>query len=143
MMNKDPLHTTPGLRSPEDDAVGVGGLLRQLMREVPELFTKELALAKAELQHNLATLKAGTAAVAAGAIVMLAGFVILLLAAVYGLALVVEPWLAALIVGGVTVVIGFIMLQSGKKQFQPTHLAPDRTLHAMQQDKDTLKRKMP
>ena len=142
-MNKDPLHTTPGLHTVEDDAVGVGGLLRQLMREVPALFTKELALAKAELQQNLATLKAGTAAVAAGAIVMLAGFVILLLAAVYALAMVVEPWLAALIVGAVTLVIGFIMLQSGKKRFEPTHLAPDRTLNAMQQDKDTLKRKLP
>jgi len=142
MMNNDPLHDT-GVHPSENDALGVGGLLRQLMREVPELFTKELALAKAELQHNLATLKAGTAAVAAGAIVVLAGFVILLMAAVYALALVVAPWLAALIVGAVTVVIGFIMLQSGKKQFEPGHLAPDRTLHAMQQDKDTLKRKLP
>jgi len=142
-MNKDPMHATPGLHTPEDDAVGVGGLLRQLMREVPDLFTKELALAKTELQHNLAALKAGTAAVAAGAIVVLAGFIILLLAAVYALAMVVEPWLAALIVGAITVVIGFIMLQSGKKQFEPAHLAPERTLHAMQQDKDTLKRKLP
>lgn len=142
-MNKDHMHATPGLHTPEDDAVGVGGLLRQLMREVPDLFTKELALAKTELQHNLAALKAGTAAVAAGAIVVLAGFIILLLAAVYALAMVVEPWLAALIVGAITVVIGFIMLQSGKKQFEPAHLAPERTLHAMQQDKDTLKRKLP
>jgi len=137
------MHATPGLHTPEDDAVGVGGLLRQLMREVPDLFTKELALAKTELQHNLAALKAGTAAVAAGAIVVLAGFIILLLAAVYALAMVVEPWLAALIVGAITVVIGFIMLQSGKKQFEPAHLAPERALHAMQQDKDTLKRKLP
>nr|WP_225778129.1 phage holin family protein [Pseudomonas sp. Marseille-Q3773] len=142
-MNKDPLHTTPGLHAAADDPVGIGGLLRQLMREVPELFTKELALAKAELQHNLATLKAGTAAVAAGAIVILAGFIMLLLAAVYALALVVQPWLAALIVGAVTLVVGFIMLQSGKKQFELGHLAPDRTLHAMQQDKDTLTRKLP
>ncbi len=139
-MNNDPL------KSPAphvDDQLGVGGLLRQLMREVPELFTKELALAKAELQHNLNTLKAGTAAVAGGAIVLLAGFIILLLAAVYGLATVVEPWLAALLVGGITVIVGFVMLQTGKKQFEPTHLAPDRTLNAMQQDKDTLKRKLP
>ncbi|MBF8780495.1 phage holin family protein [Pseudomonas fulva] len=138
-MNTDPLNPTPQ----NDDAVGIGGLLRQLMREVPELFTKELALAKSELQHNLNTLKAGTAAVAAGAIVLLAGFIILLLAAVYALANVVDPWLAALIVGAITVIVGFIMLQSGKKQFEPSHLTPDRTLNAMQQDKEALKRKMP
>lgn len=142
-MNKDPLPATPGVHAPTDDPVGVGGLLRQLLREVPELFTQELALAKAELQQNLNALKAGTAAVAAGAIVLLAGFIIVLLAAVYALAMVVEPWLAALVVGAVTMVIGFIMLQAGKKQFEPGHLTPDRTLHALQQDKETLKRKLP
>lgn len=142
-MNKDTLHTSPGLHAADSDPVGVGSLLRQLMREVPELFTKELALAKAELQHNLNTLKAGTAAVAAGAIVLLAGFIIVLLAAVYALAMVVAPWLAALIVGAITMIVGFVMLQSGKKQFEPGQLAPDRTLHAMQQDKDALKRKLP
>ncbi|WP_449432473.1 phage holin family protein [Pseudomonas putida] len=143
-MNNDPLNQTPPLgHVHSDDQLGVGGLLRQLMREVPELFSKELALAKAELQHNLDMLKAGTAAVAAGAIVLLAGFIVLLLAAVYALALVVAPWLAALLVGGVTVIIGLIMLQAGKKQFDPSQLAPDRTLHALQQDKETLKRKLP
>ncbi|HDS1737189.1 MULTISPECIES: phage holin family protein [Pseudomonas] len=142
-MNNDPLQTTPAMHTPAEDTLGVGGLLRQLMREVPDLFSKELALAKAELQHNLNTLKAGTAAVAAGAIVILAGFIILLLAAVYALATLVEPWMAALVVGAVTVIIGFIMLQAGKKQFDPSQLTPDRTLHAMQQDKDALKRKLP
>ncbi len=143
-MNRDPLNPDNPLdpHAAHTDP-SIGGLLRQLMREVPELFTKELALAKAELQHNLNTLKAGTAAVAAGAIVLLAGFIILLMAAVYGLATVVQLWLAALIVGVITLVIGFIMLQSGKKQFEPSHLTPDRTLNAMQQDKEALKRKLP
>ncbi|WP_434771940.1 phage holin family protein [Pseudomonas entomophila] len=142
-MNHDPLNPTPPVTPQAEDSVGIGGLLRQLMHEVPALFTKELALAKSELQHNLNTLKAGTAAVAAGAIVLLAGFIILLLAAVYALATVVAPWLAALIVGAITVIIGFIMLQSGKKQFEPSHLTPDRTLNAMHQDKEAIKRKLP
>ena len=74
----------------------MGGLLRQLMREIPELFTQELALAKAELQRNLNALKAGTAAVAVGAIGRLAGFIILLLAAVYALSMVPCPGLQRL-----------------------------------------------
>jgi hypothetical protein len=142
-MNNDPFDTPHDRVDPvrHDDA-SIGGLLRQLTREVPELFTKELALAKAELQQSLTTLKAGIAAVAGGAIVLLAGFIILLMAAVYGLGTMMQMWLAALIVGGITLIIGFIMLQSGKKQFEPSHFTPDRTLHAMQQDKDALKRKV-
>jgi len=142
-MNKDPFETSLDSTLPGSaDNTSIGALIRQLTREVPELFTKELALAKAELQESLTTLKAGVAAVAGAAVVLLAGLIILLMSAVYGLATIMELWLAALIVGGVTLIIGFIMLQSGKKQFEPAHLTPDRTLHAVQQDKDALKRKM-
>lgn len=142
-MNGDPFDTPRATDPAGQDNASIGGLLRQLTREVPELFTKELALAKAELQASLTTLKAGTAAVAGGAIVLLAGLIILLMAAVYGLGTVMQLWLAALIVGVITLIVGFVMLQSGKKQFEPSHFTPDRTLHAMQQDKDALKRKMP
>jgi xanthine/uracil permease len=126
---------------PDPDA-SVVGLLRQLAREVPALFTKELALAKAELQASLTTLKAGIAGVASGAIVLLAGFIILLMSAVYGLSIVMAPWLAALIVGVVVMIVGFAMLQAGKKQFEPSHLKPDRTLDALNKDQEALRRRV-
>lgn len=129
------------LSAPEQDA-SVVGLLRQLSREVPDLFSKELALAKAELQASLTTLKAGIAGVAGGAIVLLAGFIILLMSAVYGLSMVMAPWLAALIVGVVVMIVGFVMLQSGKKQFEPSHFKPERTLGALNKDQEALRRKV-
>ena len=73
---------------------------------------------------------------------MLAGLVILLMAAVYGLALYVAPWLAALIVGAVAMIAGFVMVQSGKKQLEPSQLAPERTMHALNKDKDAIQRKV-
>ncbi len=130
------------VHAPEGD-VSVIGLLRQLTHEVPALFSKELALAKAEMEHNITTLKAGVAAVAGGAIVLLAGFIVLLMAAVYGLSTVLQPWAAALIVGGIVVVIGFVMVQAGKKQFEASNLRPDRTLNALDKDQQTLRSKMP
>ncbi|WP_287815953.1 phage holin family protein [Pseudomonas sp.] len=146
-MNNDALNTPPGTTA--DSPTGephenptIGALLRQLSREIPELFSKEVALAKAELQQSLTTLKAGVAAVAGGAIVLLAGLIILLLSVVYGLSTIMAPWAAALIVGLVTLIIGFIMLQAGKKQFGASHFTPDKTLHAVRQDKEALKRKI-
>ncbi|MFJ7797161.1 phage holin family protein [Pseudomonas sp. NPDC096950] len=141
-MNRDDSEL-PGSRpltQPEDPSMI--SLLRQLSREVPALFTKELALAKVELQSSLNTLKAGVAAVAGGAIVFLAGFIVLLMSAVYGLSLFMAPWVAALIVGVVVMIIGFAMLQSGKKQFEPSHLKPDRTLDALNKDQEALRRKV-
>jgi len=144
-MNRDDLDvpgSKPSTTTAGADDVSIVGLLRQLSREVPALFTKELALMKAELQSSLTTLKAGIAAVAGGAIVLLAGFIILLMAAVYGLSTMMAPWLAALIVGVVVMIIGFVMLQSGKKQFEPSHFKPDRTLDALNKDQEALRRKV-
>jgi uncharacterized membrane protein len=144
-MNRDDLDvpgSKPTTTASGADDVSIVGLLRQLSREVPALFTKELALMKAELQNSLTTLKAGVAAVAGGAIVLLAGFIILLMSAVYGLSTMMAPWLAALIVGVVVIIIGFVMLQSGKKQFEPSHFKPDRTLDALNKDQEALRRKV-
>lgn len=124
--------------SPEQDS-SVGGLLRQLTREVPSLFTKELALAKAELTESLRATKAGAASVATGGAVLLAGFIILLMSAVYFLATMMEPWLAALIVGVVVVVIGMIMVSAGKKKFEASSFKPDRTIHSLQKDKEAVR----
>jgi len=142
-MNREDLdrQRTPSMTAADHDS-SVVGLLRQLSREVPVLFTKELALAKAELQASLTTLKAGIAGIAGGAIVLLAGFIILLMSAVYGLSIVMAPWLAALIVGVVVMVVGFVMLQSAKKQFEASHFKPDRTLDALHKDQEALRRKM-
>jgi len=124
--------------NPEHDN-SVGGLLRQLTREVPSLFTKELALAKAELNESLRATNAGDASVATGGAVLLAGFIILLMSAVYFLSTMMEPWLAALIVGVVVVVIGMIMVSAGKKKFEASSFKPDRTIHSLQKDKEVVR----
>ncbi len=117
----------------------VGGLLRQLTREVPSLFTKELALAKAELTESLNATKAGVASVATGGAVLLGGFIVLLMAAVYGLSLFMQQWLAALIVGVVVMVIGAVMVSAGKKKFEASSFRPERTIQSMNKDKEAVR----
>jgi hypothetical protein len=135
---------TPPLRAvPREDDHSIGGLLKQLAREIPLLFTKELALAKSEMRENLRTTGAGVAAVATGGAVMLAGLVILLLAGVYGLSLVMPSWLAALIVGAAALLVGWAMVAAGKKQFEPAALKPDHTLHSLHKDADAIRGRTP
>ena len=129
--------TEPGVRAENDTSVG--GLLRQLTHEVPSLITKELALAKAELSESIRATKAGAASVATGGAVLLGGFIVLLMSAVYGLSEVMEPWLAALIVGGVVVVIGLIMVSAGKKKFEASSFKPERTMNSVNKDKEAVK----
>jgi xanthine/uracil permease len=132
--------TTPNI--PPEGETSALGLIRQLAHEVPALLSKELALAKAEIRESIEATKAGLAAVGGGAVVMMAGLIIVLLAAVYALANIMQPWLAALLVGVIAMVIGFIMIQSGKKQFDASHLTPERTVSSLQKDKDAIQRKV-
>lgn len=123
----------------DESATGIGGLIRQLGREVPSLVTKELALAKVEITEAINATKTATGAVAGGGAVLLAGFIVLLQAAVYALNLVMDAWLAAFIVGAVVSVVGYAMIQAGKKKFEPSALKPERTLHSLQKDKAAIK----
>jgi hypothetical protein len=117
----------------------VPGLLRRLADEVTTLFAQELALLKSETTTAVNDVKTGIVSVATGGAVAFLGAIFLLLAAVYGLSEVVQPWLAALIVGGVVTLIGLIMLMTGKKKVEPSALRPRHTEAALRKDANMIK----
>jgi putative superfamily III holin-X len=118
------------------------GLLRRLVDEFSVLFRKEIALAKAEAVQSFSHLKAAAISMASGGAVLFAGLLVLLAAAVLGLSHVVADWLAALIVGGLVSIVGFVMINSGKNKFDSSSLKPERTQRALQQDKEMVERRM-
>jgi hypothetical protein len=117
------------------------GLLSQLADELTTLLRKEVALARVELSDALSHAKTGITSVAAGGAVLFAGLLVLLAAAVLGLSNVLEPWLAALIVGAVVLIIGFVMLQMGKSKLEPSAFRPERTQSALRKDKEMVQRR--
>jgi hypothetical protein len=46
-----------------------------------------------------------------------------------------EPWLAALIVGGAVTLIGIILVVMGKSKLSAKNLQPQRTIASLQDDK--------
>ena len=116
-------------------------LLSRLVNDITALFRNELALAKAEFSKAATNAKLGVAGMAAGAAVLLAGALSLVAAAILGLAEVIEPWLAALIVGVALGVIGFVMLQSAKKKLEPSALSLERTQHSLRRDAEVVARR--
>jgi len=115
-------------------------LVRRLADEVTTIFTKELALLKVETTSAIEDTRAGIGAMATGGAVLYAGFIFLLLAAVLGLALVMDAWLASLIVGAVVAIIGGIMLASGKRKLEPAAFRPEHTQASMRKDREMIKR---
>jgi len=128
-----------GLRSAEVRDESTPNLLHRLVNDVGMLFAQELALLKSETARSIGDLKTATVSMAAGGAVAFMGAFFLLLAAVYGLSNVVEPWLAALIVGGVVTLIGVIMLATGRRKLEPAAIAPRRTAAALRKDTEMIK----
>ena len=118
----------------------VPGLIKSLADDVTQLFAQEIALAKVEVSSAVSDAKTGLVSLAIGLGVLFAGFIVLLMAAVYGLALVVEPWLAALIVGGVVALVGVVLLMKAKKALNPKAMVPDRTINSLRRDEAMLRR---
>jgi hypothetical protein len=124
----------------ERGADSIPELIRNLATDLSDLLGKEIALAKAEVRENVNEVKTAIGAAATGGAIALAGLVILLLSAVYGLSNVVEPWLAALIVGAAALIIGYIMVKGAQKKMSANSLAPERTIESAKKDTETLKR---
>jgi hypothetical protein len=113
----------------------ISGLFSDLAREIAHLLRSEVALAKAEVTEKLSQATNGAALVAAGGLVACAGVLFVLAAAALALALVVEPWLAALIVGLVVVGAGIATMLVGRARLRPANLQPQRTMETLREDK--------
>jgi len=134
----DPRHDGNGTgRSP----ASVTTLLRDLADDAAVLTRKEVALARSEIEQAISGLKTGLVSTATGGGVLFTGILFLLLSATFGLAIVVDFWLAALIVGGIVTLIGLIMVMAGKRKLQAEQFRPDRTVDAMHKDREMLQRR--
>jgi fatty acid desaturase len=117
------------------------GLLSRVFSDFTALLRNEVALAKSELSESTTRAKAGLAALIGAVATLLAGSLALLAAIILGLAEVVAPWLAALIVGVVVTGVGVALLAAAKKKLVPPHIEIDRTRAAVRSDVDVLARR--
>lgn len=124
----------------ERSADTIPDLVRNLATDLSSLLGKELQLAKAEIRESASAVQTAVGAVATGAAIAVAGLVVLLTSAVYGLSNVVDPWLAALIVGAAALLVGYMMVRAAKEKMSAHSLVPDRTAESVKKDKETLKR---
>lgn len=117
------------------------GLLRRLTDELSRLLRQELALAVAEISRSMRVMLGAAASVAVGGAVLFMGLLAMLAAAVLGLATVLHPWLAALLIGATVAVVGIVLVLLGIRSLDPANLKPARTTESLRRDKDVLTRR--
>ncbi len=126
----------------EHDHHTIGDLIMRLTYDLRHLLVQEIKLAKTEVSEKVTQVNRGIVSLAVGGLVLYAGFLGLMTAAIFGLALVMDLWAAALIVGLVVAIIGGIMLLVGRNRLHPDNLELKRTKESLREDKEWLKHKM-
>ena len=119
-----------GRSTPEQESAP--GLFSRLINDASALLRSEIALAKSELSEAATNAKLGLAALAVAFAVLLAGAQTLIAAIILGLAEVMEPWIAALIVGAILAAVGALMLATAKRKLLNRPIP--RTQDSLQQD---------
>ena len=123
----------------------IGELFGELSQDMALLVRQEAQLAKTEMQTKLSRVTGDLVSLAAGGVVALVGglavtaAIILLLIDPIG----VKPWLAALIVGALLGIVGWVMLQRGLKDLKRTDPTPRRTVETIKEDIQWAKEQRP
>jgi len=121
------------------DEASIGELFRQLAQDSTTLIRQEVALAKTEVRENvkvaardMTMIAVGGAIAAVGALVLTAFLVILLGS------LLLNYWLAALIVGLLFVVIGGTLAWTNVNRLREAEMKPEHTIESLKEDKEWL-----
>ena len=125
---------------PNGDEQSVGELVQRMSQQTATLVRQELRLATVELQEKGKRAGQGAGMFGGAGLVALYGVGALIAAAVIGLGTVLEPWLAAVIVGAVLLVVAGVLALSGKRKVdEATPPLPEQALESTKRDVDEIK----
>jgi hypothetical protein len=119
----------------EVDDQSLAELTRRLTEQTSALAQKEVELAKAELALKGKQIGIGAGAFGAAGLVALYAVGALVATAILALAIVLDAWLAALIVGvGLAAIAGVLALTGKKKVEEGTPPAPEQAIESTKTD---------
>jgi uncharacterized membrane protein YqjE len=109
-------------------------LLQVIIADIQEIVRSEFRLAKAEVQEETSKVARSGVPLAIGLLLGLYALGFLLLAAVHALSIVVDAWLAALIVSFVVAVISAILVSVGRNRLKGVKVVPEKTTRTMKEN---------
>jgi uncharacterized membrane protein YqjE len=115
-------------------------ILQEIVNHVSEILRSEIRLAKTEVQQDVSQyVKALAYLVVAGVLACFAfGFV--LLGAAFALQTAVPAWLAAVLVGALTGIVGAVIYSLGRNRMKILRLRPNRTLQTLEDNASWIKK---
>ena len=122
------------------DARSIPQLLDHALRQASELFSEEIALARAELSEKVARAGRGATMIAFGGLLAMPAIVVILIAiAMLLVGWGVEPWTAYLATGVGTLVLGVLLAWLGARRFSAEKLKPRATIEEIRRDRNAVR----
>jgi membrane protein DedA with SNARE-associated domain len=113
----------------------IADIFKDLLAQLTTLVRNEGELARAEMSEKVDQAVRGVILLVGGAVLLIPALVILLAAGVAAImATGMEPYWAALIVGGAALVVGLILMLAGRGSMRLESLAPRKTMHQLRRD---------
>jgi membrane protein len=130
-------------QTPPDGEVSTGELVKQMSEQVSTLVRDELKMARLELARKGKFAGFGIGMYGASGLVALYSIACLLAAAIIAIAGVIQPWLAALIVGLVLLVVSAVAALIGRSRMRrATPPMPEQAVEGTKADVEEIKERM-
>ena len=120
----------------------IKSLLAEVFTGINTLIREEMRLVQAESSEKLSEAMTGFVSLLVGLLVAFTALIVLLQALVLALSNVMAPTYAALLVGGVVVLVAFILIQQGQSKIKAGNLMPERTMRSMREDREMVMEKV-
>jgi uncharacterized membrane protein YqjE len=112
----------------------VAEVLQDIAANIQEIVRSEFRLAKAEIQIEAAKATRSGIPLLVGVLLALYALGFLLLAGVHALSIVVEPWLASLIVGVGVLIVSSILVSVGRNRLKEVKVVPEKTVDTVKEN---------
>jgi hypothetical protein len=129
----DRKETRIGQEHPQDER-SLGELLNSAAHDIGQLMRQELELAKVELREEAGKASKAGAKMGAGAVIGHLALLLASFAAAWGLAEVMHPAWAFLIVAVVYGIVAAVLFAAGRKQFREMSTVPRQTVETLKED---------
>jgi uncharacterized membrane protein YqjE len=118
----------------------LGALVHDLSTKIPELVRSEVRLAQAEMTEKGKRAGLGLGMFSGAGVLAFLGLATLIATAILALALVLDPWLAALVVAAALLLGAGLLALLGKNQVvEATPPMPERAVDGLKEDLATVK----
>ena len=119
---------TAPIRQTTSNGRTMSEVLQDIAANIQEIVRSEFRLAKVEIHEETTKAVRSSIPLVIGVLLSLYALGFILLAVVHALSMVVDAWLATLIVGAGVLVVSMILVSVGRKRFKQVKVVPEKTV---------------